>query len=298
VLGALAFVAGLALAAPPPARPSVDLSSYGGLATWIDIYSPQAWSNPGGTISAIASRGARTVFLETGNYRQDVDLVRPAGLGRLIEAAHAAGLQVVAWYLPSFVKPARDLRRARAAIEFRTPAGERFDSFALDIESSAVKLPSRRTARLLALSHDLRAATGKDYPLGAIIPSPRGLELRPKYWPGFPFKRLAKLYDVFVPMAYYTYHVHGEQAVHDDVARSIALLREQTGRPDVPIHVIGGLADASGKADVRGFLRAVADCGPLGYSLYDYHATTPFAWKLLSAPSAGDPAGCELTAAR
>ena len=293
VYAAIAALGAAILLVPAAAAQShPDLSSYRGFATWIDIFSPQAWSDPEGTIAAVAARGVRTVFLETGNYSQATDLVRPAGLGRLVEAAHAAGLKVVAWYLPSFVHPARDLRRALAAIRFRTPQGQRFDSFALDIEATSVKVVARRTARLLALSRSLRDVVGADYPLGAIIPSPRGMELRPSFWPGFPFKQLAALYDVFVPMAYYTYHVHGEPAVHDDVARAIALIREQTGDPDVPIHVIGGVADASRKGDVRGFLRAVADCRPLGFSLYDYFATKPGAWKLLMSPPQFDPGSC------
>lgn len=286
----LIVLAALASASPVGRAAGPELAAYGGLATWIDIYDPKAWAAPEATIAAIAGRGVRTVFVETGNYHQSVDLVRPAGLGRLIEAAHAAGLRIVAWYLPSFQRVPLDLRRALAAIRFRSPAGDVFDSFALDIESSLVKPASRRTARLLALSRDIRAAAGPGYPLGAVIPSPRGMELKPAYWPGFPFKRLATLYDVFVPMAYYTYHVHGAQAVHDDVARTISLLREKTGDPDVPIHVIGGLAGGSKIADVRGYLRAVADCRPLGFGLYDYFSTKPAAWRLLGAPP-DPPAG-------
>ena len=295
-LAAIASVAAVILVAGSAAgaRSSPSISAYNGFATWIDIFSPKAWSDPEGTVAAIAARGTRTLFLETGNASQKTDLVRPDGLARLIEAAHAAGLHVVAWYLPSFVHPARDLRRALAAIRFRTPSGDSFDSFALDIESTDVKVTSRRTARLLALSRSLRDAAGPGYPLGAIIPSPRGMELRPSYWPGFPFRQLAGIYDVFVPMAYYTYHVHGEEAVRNDVVRAIALIRQQTGDSGIPIHVIGGVADQSKRGDVRGFMRAVADCEPIGFSLYDYFATKPAAWKLLAAPPTFEPGSCDL----
>jgi hypothetical protein len=289
----IAAIAAFALATPGGAAGGGGkLAAYRGLATWVDIYDPKAWAIPEATVAAIADRGVTTIFLETGNYHQGSDLVRPAGLGRLVEAAHAQGLRIVAWYLPSFANPARDLRRSLAAIRFRSTSGERFDSFALDIESSLVKLVSRRNARLLSLSRSIRAAVGASYPLGAIIPSPRGMELKPAYWPGFPFRQLDSIYDVFVPMAYYTYHVHGAQAVHDDVARSIALIRAQTGNPGVPIHVIGGVADSSKATDVRGFLQAVADCRPLGYGLYDYFATKPGAWQLLTKPPVFEPGTC------
>jgi hypothetical protein len=67
-------------------------------------------------------------------------------------------MAIVAWYVPSFANPARDQRRSLAAIRFRTAGGERFDSFALDIESSVVKAAGLRNARLLQLSRQLRAA--------------------------------------------------------------------------------------------------------------------------------------------
>ena len=132
----------------PPAHAEPDLTPYSGLGTWISIYRPQAWRAPAPTSARIAARGAQTLYLQTGNYRQRADLVRAGGLGSLVEAAHAQGLQVVAWYLPSFAFPGLDLRRALAAIRFRTPRGERFDSFALDIEASVAAIATRaRTAR-------------------------------------------------------------------------------------------------------------------------------------------------------
>ena len=45
--------------------------------------------------------------------------------------------------------------------------------------------------------------------------------------------------------------------------RSIALLRAGAGA-DVPVHVIGGIANETGPAEAAGFLDAVARCGPMG----------------------------------
>lgn len=281
---AAALVLGVAAAR---AEAAPDVTPYAGLGTWIDFYRPQAWRAPTATATQIAGRGAQTLYLQTGNYRQRSDLVRPAGLGPLVEAAHAAGLDVVAWYLPSFVSPARDLRRALAAIRFRTPNGERFDSFALDIEASVVRSVPLRTARLLALSRQLRAAAGRGYPLGAIIPSPVGMQLKPGYWPGFPYRPLAGLYDVILPMAYFTHRAHGTAAVLAYTTRSVAIIRHATGDPAIPIHVIGGLSGSTGPAELRGFMRAVSSCEPLGFSLYDFYGTSSAAWTLLSAPPLG-----------
>jgi len=241
----------------------------------------------------MARHGVRTLYLQTGNYEQSADLVRPRALGRFIDAAHAVGLRAVAWYLPSFTDPARDARRALAAIRFRSARSERFDSFALDIEAGLVKPVSLRTERLLRLSARLRAAVGRRYPLGAIIPSPVGIRRHPHYWPRFPYRQLARIYDVFLPMAYATDRgVRGSTGTRAYDAADVAIIRARTGRPHVPIHLIGGLAGTMGAAETAGFMQAVADCSPLGYSLYAFSITTSANWKALAAPPTGRRRAC------
>jgi hypothetical protein len=282
----LAAVLAAVSVASTPASARRDLSVYGGLGTWVDLYAAPVWAAPETTVVAAAAHGVRTLFLETGNYRQRVDLVRPQVLSRFLDAAHAAGLRVVAWYLPSLAHPARDLRRALAAIRFTSTSGERFDSFALDIEASVVGSVSQRDARLLALSSRLRAAVGGSYPLGAIVPSQVGMDLHPTYWPGFPYRPLARLYDVFLPMAYFTYRGRSAAFARSYAAASIAAVRADSGQESVPVHVIGGLSGGIGAAGARGFVQAVGDCAPLGFSLYEFPTTTPAAWSALrAAPS-------------
>jgi hypothetical protein len=276
----------VALAAGAPPAPA----AYAGLGTWIDVYDGRAWAAPDATAAAIRTRGVRTLYLQTSNSNRSADLVRPAGLGRLVDAAHARGLRVVAWYLPTLLHPGRDLRRARAAIRFRTQTGGTFDSFALDIESSSVRSPVLRNARLLDLSRRLRAAVGASYALGAIIPSPRGMQLLPHYWPGFPYSDLYRIYDVFLPMAYFSYRAHGTAPVARYVQRSVGIIRARTGDPDVAIHVIGGISQRTGPAEARGFVRAVHGCRTLGFSLYDFAGTSATAWRTLTAPAAPDDA--------
>jgi hypothetical protein len=147
-----------------------------------------------------------------------------------------------------------------------------------------------RTARLLDLSGRLRAAAGPSYALGAIIPSPRGMQLLPHYWPGFPYSDLYRIYDVFLPMAYFSYRAHGATPVARYVQRSVEIIRARTGDPDVPIHVIGGISQRTGPAEVRGFMRAVHGCRTLGFSLYDFAGTSVAAWRTLEAPAAPDDA--------
>ena len=261
---------------------------YAGLGTWLDIYATPSWAHPQREVAAMARDGVRTLYLQTGNYEQNVDLVRPAALGRFIDAAHAAGMRIVAWYLPSFLYPAQDTRRSLAAIRLRSAKGERFDSFALDIEASLVKSVPLRSKRLLQISARLRATVGHGYPLGAIIPSPIGIRLHPNYWPRFPYRGLARFYDVFLPMAYATdRHIRGIKATRAYDAVDIAIIRTRTGRPHVPIHLIGGLANAMGAREIAGFMGAVGDCEPLGYSLYAFSVTRRSTWKALATPPAG-----------
>jgi hypothetical protein len=260
-------------------------TAYAGLGTWLDIYATPAWREPEREVAAMARDGVRTLYLQTGSYGQRVDLVRRRALGRFLDAAHAAGLRVVAWYLPSFADPAQDARRALAAIRFRSAAGERFDSFALDIEASLVRPVWLRNQRLLRLSARLRAAVGPGYALGAIIPSAVGMRRHPAYWPRFPYRPLARFYSVFLPMAYSTdAGVHGTKATRAYNAADVAAIRTATGNPHVPIHLIGGLAGTMGARETAGFMRAVADCAPLGYSLYEFPITSRAAWTALTAP--------------
>jgi hypothetical protein len=263
---------------------------YRSLGTWIDLYSPSLHADAERLVAGLAARHVDTLFVETGNFRQRVDLVRPRQLAALVDAAHARGIAVVAWYLPSLTNVARDLRRARAAIGFRTDTDGRFDAFGLDIESTLVRDSDERTRRLLQLSSSLRSDAGPGYQLGAIIPSPVGMKLLPRYWPRFPYAALARIFDVFVPMAYYSYRAHGAAAVRRYVQTSVRIIRGETGDAKLPIHVIGGLADATAAPDVAAFARAAASCGAYGLSLYDYDATRPTVWPLLDRAAGSAPA--------
>ena len=260
------------------ASPSLD--AYQGLGTWVDIYDPRD-NDPADVIHRMKLRGVRTLYLETSNYKREVDIKWRARVDRYIDAAHREGLKVVAWYLPGFRSLRRDYRRSMKAIRFRTDQGNRFDSFALDIESPLVESPTRRTTRLLRLSRRINRSVGPNYPLGAIIPSPRGMEKNPDYWPGFPYKRLAGIYDVFLPMTYYTWRVKTARGSHDYTAKNIHIVRRETGIRNVPIHVIGGIANESSGRHTRSFVRAVRENGIIGASFYTFFITDFADWRQL-----------------
>lgn len=272
-------------AAAAPAAPTADVSVFGGLGTWVDIYDGPVYASPDSAAQRIAARHVETVWVETANDGATADVVNPTQLGRLVDALHARGVRVVAWYLPGHVKPAVDLRRSLAMLAFRSSTGGAFDGIALDIESTKVRNVALRSARAVALTRQVRQAAGA-IPLAVIPFNPRGLERRPATWPRFPWAQLAASTDAFVPMVYTGGAMKGFDATYGYVTRALRLLRAQTGDPDVQIHVVGGVADRLGPEELAGFVAAVDDDGgTIGVSLYDWMTTPPRAWRALATLS-------------
>jgi hypothetical protein len=280
----IASIAGVAIALGA-SQPSLatgvardySTAAYGGMAAWIDIYDHGPWARPAATVRSLARRGVGTVFVQTSNYRQPGALHRPAALSRMLAAAERASMRTIAWYLPGFVQPRLDWRRARAALTFVGAGGRRFDGFALDIEATAVRDIRLRNRRMLRLSNRVRRFAGERAALGAIIPDP----VTQRYWPRFPYRRVNSLYDVFLPMSYWTPHISGPARVHGYTRAAIRLIRARTGDRSVPIHVIGGIASHASAAEVRGFGRAIRELAAAGASLYDAPITSAAQWRQL-----------------
>jgi uncharacterized lipoprotein YddW (UPF0748 family) len=268
------------------ASPRADADVFAGLGTWVDIYDAPAYRSPAATASKIAARGVRTVYVETANDRSAVDVVNPKQLGQFVDELHNRGLRVVAWYLPGFVQPAVDVRRARAMLSFRTAQGGSFDGVSLDIESLRLKSAGLRTKRLLALSRILRAEAGET-PIAAITYPSRGFERHPTWWPGFPWQELTGLVDTWIPMTYTGGGFRGYDATYGYVARSLRLLRTAVG-PDTPVHAAGGVANRMSDEELKAFVDAVTDEGTVtGWSLYDFQTTGPKAWAALKPLGTG-----------
>jgi hypothetical protein len=264
--------------AAPEQRAGVEV--FGGLGTWIDVSDRALYASPRAVASRLAARGVRTAWIETANDRSTVDVVGAAGLGRLVDALHARGITVVAWYLPGHDNHARDLRRSRAMLSFRTPQGGAFDGVALDIESLRNKNVKQRTTRMLELLTRLRAE-GSSVPVAAITFPPRAFERHLSWWPGFPWTEIARRVDAFVPMLYTGGGFKGYDATYGYVARSLRLLRNAVGGT-IPVHAAGGVANRMTADELRAFTDAVLDNGSAsGWSLYDLQTTTPAGWAAM-----------------
>jgi hypothetical protein len=54
---------------------------------------------------------------------------------------------------------------------------------------------------------------------------PVALDRRLHYWDDFPYSDVARLYDVILPMGYYTFHVHGGAATYAETVSNVRILR-------------------------------------------------------------------------
>ncbi|MDP1819231.1 MAG: hypothetical protein Q8K58_04980 [Acidimicrobiales bacterium] len=285
--------------APPPttvpptttvasARPGAwTLGPYQGVGVWLDVYD---WTNEitGGNpsvqvadIDRMADLGIQTLYIQTAHRKSAADVIEPERLLPLIDQAHARGMAVVAWYLPTLEDVPTDLRRLVAAAQLPV------DGLGVDIESLAVADPAERTRRLLELSTALRQAVGARA-ISAITPSAVHLQVvNPGFWPGFPWAELGATYDAIVPMSYWSVRKPAWRIAHVYVGENIDRIRAATGRPDMPIHVAGGIADGISLEDVHGMIHAIQSRGILGGSLYDWNTSQIPQWDLLRALRVG-----------
>jgi hypothetical protein len=276
-----ALLVTLALSPAPARAAETRPVAYSGTGAWIDRYDFARLEDPGAVVADMAAHGVHTLYVETASWKvpRRVDVVAPAQTQELIAAAHANGMKVVAWYLPSFRDLRADMRRVRAALALRTPDGQGFDSFALDIEANLVNPVSRRNAGLLELSRMIRSEVGRSYELGAIVPDQRSTSAGNVLWPSLPYAAIARYYDVFLPMAYSTFNrARGAAGVYRYTAANVRFVRAATGRP---VHVIGGLTNAMTRAEQVAAVQAARETGAIGTSLYKYPLYDRGSWAAL-----------------
>jgi hypothetical protein len=265
----------------PPLLSSSGTASFRSLGAWIDVFDHS--NDPKSIlplVRGVAKQGAKTLYLETARYTSETDIQFPIAVGAALDEAKKLGLRAVAWYPPGFADLERDVRRSLAAINFRSPGGNRFDAFGADIEYTAA-LPdhNERTKRTLEYSKRVRdGASG--YPLAAIVIPPTSLEVNPGRWPNFPWQALAPFYDVFMPMNYWTAREKSPKSASELTKRNVDETERLTGRP---VHIIGGLGEHADEAQVAAYVKAAREAGSLGGGLYDYRTTRAEVWDELRA---------------
>jgi hypothetical protein len=270
------------------------LAPYEGLGTWVDVYDyVPGFQDPGepppvtlASIDDMAALGVRTLYLQAAqdDLRSPGDTIDRKLLGKFLRRAHEHGIEVVAWYLPRFVNVDADLRRIRALHRFRSD-GQRFDGLALDIEwTEGVPDVDARNDALVDLSTRVRELVGDRYAVAAIVLDPILLEVvSPEYWPSFPWKKVQRHYDVWMPMSYWTNRLEnsGYREGFKYTEENVRRLRANLQDDDAIVHTIGGIGDGATAADYDGFVKASREAEVLGWSVYDFNTVATSAWPRL-----------------
>ena len=262
-----------------------DLEPYGGLGTWVDAFDfVPAYSGTGepplplAALDEMVDAGVRTVYLQAA---RDDDralglVVDPVTVAQWLVGAHQRGIAVVAWYLPHLEDVDNDLAHLEALRTFEI-YGHRFDGIAVDIESVKVESAPTRSDRLVELSRNFRARSGGDA-LGAIVLPPVLLEVvNTEFWPQFPWRRINSLYDVWLPMAYWSNRStdSGYRDGFTYLEESTRRMRLNLGNDQALVHAIGGIGDDVTVEQIDDFGRAIAEVGAVGGSIYDWYTLPP-----------------------
>jgi hypothetical protein len=255
---------------------ALGVTAFSGVGAWIDVFD---WSRTFGgdalvqpdDVEAMADAGVQTLYVQGTRANAEDDVLEPERLEGLLDRADEEGLASVVWYVPSLVDPAADLRRLEALADLDV------DAIAVDIEARDVADPAERNRRLVELSRDLREAL-PDTAIGAVPVAPVLLEVvNPEFWPDFPWADLAGSYDAWLPMSYSTDRRadSGYRDAERYLTENVVRLRADLDDTRVPIHAIGGLAEALTVADVEAHVRAARAVGAVGVSLYDWRTAAP-----------------------
>ncbi|HXY92865.1 MAG TPA: hypothetical protein VEP49_10340 [Acidimicrobiia bacterium] len=276
------------------ARAATSPGPYRGLGSWVDVFDYTARTQPVGvtppvtpaSVDDMAALGVRTLYIQVVNppgVRPDT-LFDAKLLREFLSRGHAAGLGVVAWYLPSFVDVRADYAMVKAIASLQAN-GKGFDAVALDIEDTdSVPDVVVRNDRVVELAKRTKELLGSARPLAAIVyPAVQTEVINPFLWPDFPYRRLSPSIDVWMPMAYFTFRdvASGYRDPLRYTEESVARLRARLGDKHAPVHVIGGIADVATPEDYVAFLRAARETKAVGYSMYDFRTTSSAAWSYL-----------------
>jgi hypothetical protein len=272
---------------PKPKVPTPSVLAFKALGTWVDLYDYAALS-PETAAADMHAHGVRTLYIQTARWDKpdpaaSAAFQDPAMIERWVHAAHASSMRIVGWYLPAYDDMARDVARTVAIATYKTSKGQRFDALAIDIEyKGQMDSLSAWNAALLEHVRLVRAAVGTLYPIGAIVPAPLAMEVRPESWTGFPWKGLVTYANVFLPMAYWSYRDDcpsvPEHCPWGYAKGNIDKVRSLTGKPNVGVHVIGGVGDAVTADEVDQFVNGAKAGAAYGGSLYDYRTTQSAFW--------------------
>ncbi|HZC27285.1 MAG TPA: hypothetical protein VE287_09675, partial [Actinopolymorphaceae bacterium] len=259
------------------------------LGTWVDTLDYPSLT-PSVAVADMQARGVRTLYLQTARFNSTSDFFDETKMGQWLDAAHAAGLKVVGWYVPAYGDMVRDVRRTVAIGSYVSPGGQRFDATGIDIERFGTdgEVP-HATFNTALVSHLTQVRDKSPVVVAAIVPSPFGTDAGNR-WEGFPWASIGPRSEVVIPMALWSFRgtpttpwtaTQVRTWVADQIDRTQAL----TGRR---VHVEGGVIGEGSTPvttdRVQAFVTAAKEAGAIGGSQYDYATMTGHTdqWSILA----------------
>ena len=283
-------------------RDGVDV--YRGLGAWVDVfdwapaYAPA--TGPAVTtddLGEMAATGVSTIYFQTSRIddRGSGRIQNAPLVAEFLARAHELDMAVVGWFLPKWEDADLDLDRLMAIADFDVD-GQRFDGVAVDIEGvPSIEQRSDWNLRLGALSTQLRERLGDDRALGAIVLPPTLIEVvNTEYWPNFPWAELAPLYDVWLPMSYWSFRDDDSPFADGYLynADSTRRLRDNLGDASALVHAVGGIGavaieGAVGEpraniSELNDFVQSAIDTSTIGISIYDWASQDFFGRETMS----------------
>jgi hypothetical protein len=212
----------------------------------------------------------------------------PISLDRLLPAAHAQGIAVIAWVYPTLDNVAEDIRMTMRVARYTAPSGDQPDGLATDIE---VVMDS---GSVYTYGQVLRGLLGPDE---LMVNS----AMHPLTHPEYPYAAIAASWNVMAPMDYWhSRRSHTYTAA--DVARfetvSVVTIRAAMLAAGVssliPIEELGQMydmysGDGAGTghnptgAEITADLQTARALGCIGASYFEWQTATQEQWQALRA---------------
>ncbi len=244
---------------------------FAGTGLWVDIYD-ETIKDPQFVVDEAVAHGIQTIYVETSNYHSPADVMYPTQIREMISLAHANSIKVVPWYLPGYRNIALDRRRFAAAVN--VGGADPIDGLGVDIEADIVRNRQLRANRAAAMVQWLRA-TYPDLPMAGIVPRDALA-----WWRIFPYATIRANTDAMLPMCYTSRYLTPAQTTAM-AAACVTTIREQTGDPAAPVHVIAGVTDFLKPRLLVAAARGAKSAGAMGFSLYNLETTTPAGWRAI-----------------
>jgi len=263
-----------ALPAPAPAGgPDAQLTAITGKGLWVWQYGRTEGGDMQAAVDRAVAAGLQQIWVRVGDSQNG--FYAADQLAALVPAAHAKGLDVIAWGFPYFYDPVGDAQWSLAVLNWRAADGEQVDGFSPDIEmaTEGVMLSAQRVQVYLGL---LRPARG-NRPLVATVYPPTDTRLT-----DYPFSAMAPYVDAYAPMVYWECRDPGSAA--DEAVTRLRSLK--------PVHVIGqafSFGDVGGRVvqpgtdEMNRFLGTARQDGAIGASFWVWQDMTGEEWNALSA---------------